>query len=56
MLNTFSLGVTGRKGYGKSSFAKYLINYLQKNIFNFESKVYVIDDGEHCTMILASEY
>ena len=46
LLNTCTLGITGRKGFGKSSFAMYLLNYLQKNIFNFDSKVYVIDSFE----------
>ncbi|MCR5195644.1 MAG: type VII secretion protein EssC [Pseudobutyrivibrio sp.] len=46
LLNTFTLGITGRSGYGKCSFVNYIVNYLQKNIFNFESKLYVIDGFE----------
>ncbi|SFN94603.1 DNA segregation ATPase FtsK/SpoIIIE, S-DNA-T family [Pseudobutyrivibrio sp. UC1225] len=54
LLNTYTMGITGRKGYGKASLARYIVNYLQRNIFNFESKVYVIDGFEQKLKNLSS--
>lgn len=41
-----TMAITGKKQYGKTSFVKYIMDYLQKNIFNFESSVYIIDSYE----------
>lgn len=41
-----TLGITGRDGFGKTNLAMLLINYLQNNIFDFESKVYILDNYE----------
>lgn len=41
-----TIGVTGKKGYGKTNLIKLLVNYLQRNVFEFESKIYVVDDYE----------
>lgn len=41
-----TMAITGKKAYGKTSFVKYILNYLQKNIFNFESMVYILDSYE----------
>ena len=35
---------------------KYNRRYLIKNIDPINAKIYVIDDGDYATMILASEY
>ncbi len=41
-----NIAVVGKKHYGKTTFIKYILNYLQSNVFNFESLVYIIDNYE----------
>ncbi len=41
-----TMAITGKKQYGKTSFVKYIMEYLQRNIFNFESSVYIVDSYE----------
>lgn len=46
LLNAVTVGITGRSGFGKTNLAMLLIQYLQNNVFEFESKVYIVDDYE----------
>ena len=46
LCNITTMAVTGKRQYGKTSFVKYIMEYLQKNIFNFESSVYIVDSYE----------
>lgn len=41
-----TLAITGKKHFGKTCLVKYIIDYLYNNIFNFESKVYILDNYE----------
>ena len=54
LTKTVTIAVTGRKGYGKTSFVCYLVRYLQCNTFNFESMVYIVDDYEQQLKSLSS--
>lgn len=50
-----TIGITGKKGFGKTNFVKLLLHYLQRNVFEFESKVFVVDDYEK-QLAFASQY
>ena len=41
-----TMAITGKRKYGKTSFVNYIMEYLQRNIFNFESSVYIVDSYE----------
>lgn len=49
-----TMAITGRKGFGKTAFICYLIRYLQRNTFNFESMVYIVDGYEQQLKMLNS--
>lgn len=55
LAKALTIGITGKKGFGKTNFIKLLLNYLQKNVFAFDSKVFVVDDYEK-QLEFASQY
>lgn len=41
-----TIGITGREGYGKTNLVKIFMKYLQDNVFDIPSSVYIFDDYE----------
>ncbi len=39
-----SLAITGRERFGKTNYLALVLNYLQENVFDYPSKVYIMDD------------
>lgn len=39
-----TVGVTGREGFGKTNFLRWVMNSLQRQIFDYPSQVYLFDD------------
>ena len=61
-LQVFQLSVTGTQDQARQFIVHYQEQPLYRKEYTFNSnqcvsgKVYVIDDGNHCTMLLADEY
>lgn len=44
LLKSLTIGITGRPQFGKTNITRLLMNYLQDNLFDYPSKVYLLDD------------
>ncbi len=46
LLKANTIGITGKEKFGKTNLVKLIVSYLQRQVFDIASKVYIIDDYE----------